>query len=169
MPTIVGLLLVAIATIAGAGGVSYYLAQERNARLYREIDADIREMLRQQELRKFERANPEPTERADLPLHDDTDRVGTTTSVRTDPARAATIATAAASEEPNALTDATDGKSPDARAEDAKLRNEKIRDARARKAKISSIRKRAAGLRRERLVPPDFARLPTAILRGIFP
>jgi hypothetical protein len=39
-------------------------------------------------------------------------------------------------------------------------------DAKARKAKIGSLRKRSAGHRRERLVPPDFARLPISVMRS---
>lgn len=37
----------------------------------------------------------------------------------------------------------------------------------ARKAQLRAIRKRGAGPRRERLVPPDFTRLPLAVLRGL--
>lgn len=39
--------------------------------------------------------------------------------------------------------------------------------AAARKARNASLRKRAAGHRRERLVPPDVARLPVAVMRGV--
>jgi hypothetical protein len=41
-------------------------------------------------------------------------------------------------------------------------------DTKARKAQIGSLRKRAAGIRRERLVPPDFARLPISMMRSAF-
>lgn len=41
-------------------------------------------------------------------------------------------------------------------------------DDKAKKAQMNSIRKRASGQRRERFVPPDFARLPLAIARGAF-
>lgn len=37
----------------------------------------------------------------------------------------------------------------------------------ARKAQLRAIRKRGAGPRRERFVPPDFARLPLAVLRAL--
>jgi hypothetical protein len=41
------------------------------------------------------------------------------------------------------------------------------KDEKARKAQISSLRKRATGARRERLVPPDFARLPISVMRSM--
>jgi hypothetical protein len=57
----------------------------------------------------------------------------------------------------------------DAKAGTRQAAGDKARpDDKARKAKIASIRKRAAGQRRERFVPPDFARLPVAISRGVF-
>ena len=48
----------------------------------------------------------------------------------------------------------------------AKAPDEKVGEDKARKAKIGSIKKRASGHRRERFVPPDFARLPITIMRG---
>lgn len=117
MPIIGPLLLVVVATITGVGAVTYHVAQERSDRLYGDLEADIRETLRQHELRKIELATLEQV------------------------APATTGATAKAPEE-------------------------KVRDDKARKAKIGSIKKRASGHRRERFVPPDFARLPISIMRG---
>lgn len=112
-----------IATITGVGAATFHLTQERSDKLYREIDADIRETLRQHQLRKAALATLEQ------------------------PAPPVTTGSAA--------------KQNDDKAHDAKVRDDK-----ARKAQIGSIRKRATGQRRERFVPPDFARLPIAIVRG---
>jgi hypothetical protein len=128
MPVIGPLLMVAlvIVTITGVGAATFHLTQERSDKLYREIDADIQETLRQHQLRKIEFATLEQ------------------------PAPPVTTAPAA--------------NRNDDRAGDAKVRDDKAR----KKAQVSSIRKRATGDRRERLVPPDFARLPAAVARGVF-
>jgi hypothetical protein len=118
MPIVGPLLLVVVATITGVGAVTYHVAQERSDRLYGDLEADIRETLRQHELRKIELATLEQVP-------------------------------------PPATTGAT-----------AKAPDEKVREDKARKAKIGSIKKRASGHRRERFVPPDFARLPITIMRG---
>lgn len=117
MPIVGPLLLVVVATITGVGAATFHVAQERSDRLYGDLEADIRETLRQHELRKIELA--------------------------------------ALEQAPPVTAGAT-----------AKARDEKVRDDKARKAKIGSIKKRATGRRRERFVPPDFARLPIAIMRG---
>jgi len=39
-------------------------------------------------------------------------------------------------------------------------------ESKARKAQTSAIRKRTAGPRRERFLPPDFARLPISMMRS---
>lgn len=111
-----------IATITGVGAATFHLTQERSDKLYREIEADIRETLRQHELRKLQYATLE---------------------------------------QPAPVTTGSAAKQNDDKARDAKVRDDK-----ARKAKIGSIKKRATGYRRERFVPPDFARLPIAIARG---
>lgn len=117
MPIVGPLLLVVIATITGVGAATFHVAQERSDRLYGDLEADIRETLRQHELRKIELATLEQV--------------------------------------PPVTTGAT-----------AKASDEKVREDKARKAKIGSIKKRATGHRRERFVPPDFARLPVTIMRG---
>lgn len=122
MPIVGPLLLVVVATITGVGAATFHVAQERSDRLYGDLEADIRETLRQHELRKIELATLEQA--------------------------------------PPFATGAT------AKPRDEKARDEKVRDDKARKAKIGSIKKRATGHRRERFVPPDFARLPIAIARG---
>lgn len=56
---------------------------------------------------------------------------------------------------------------PDEKPDAKQASGDKARsDEKSRKAKITSIRKRTAGQRRERFVPPDFARLPIAVARG---
>ncbi len=142
MPLAGPALLVALAIVAitSVGAATLHWAQKRNATFYREIDADIRQTLRQRETRKqefvaTERAAPPPV------------TTGTSTGTR------------------NAET----RNEKDAQAKSDKTKNDKIKDdKKARKAKTASIRKRAPGHRRERFVPPDFARLPIAIARGAF-
>jgi len=128
MPVIGPLLMVAlvIVTITGVGAATFHLTQERSDKLYREIDADIQETLRQHQLRKIAFATLEQP--------------------------APTVTTGSAANR------------NDDKAGDAKVRDDKAR----KKAQARSIRKRATGDRRERLVPPDFARLPAAVARGVF-
>jgi hypothetical protein len=117
MPLAAPLLIAAlvIVTITGMSAATLRWTQERSDKLHREIEADIRQTLRQHATRKRELAALEQ------------------------PAPPATTGSAA-----------------------------KRDDDKARKAQIGSIRKRATGHRRERFVPPNFARLPIAAARGAF-